>query len=270
MRWRIWFELYENGKKIGHGVWRQSYTNQEDATHVARRLFGHERVNKNTGKVYTYNWVVRKTNPRKRVVHSNHSSAQLCFDLKGEEHMKVLVVVDMQNDFIDGALGTKEAQAIVPNVKKKIDEAVANGDLIVFTRDTHFGDYLKTKEGQKLPVEHCIFGTDGWRIREELMPPADYGHYDIFDKYTFGYSALPLIIRKILQNTDHIFDCVEIELVGLCTSICVVSNAMMLKAEFYDELEITVDANCCACVTPETHEAALKTMEMCQINVKRG
>ena len=183
--------------------------------------------------------------------------------------MKVLVVVDMQNDFIDGSLGTKEAKAIVPNVKKKIDEAVANGDLIIYTRDTHFGDYLKTKEGQKLPVEHCIFDTDGWRIREELMPPADYERYDVFDKYTFGHTTLPLIIRKIMVNLKCIPDCTEIEVVGLCTDICVVSNALMLKAEFYDEFEVTVYANCCAGVTPETHEAALKTMEMCQINVIR-
>jgi nicotinamidase-related amidase len=262
MHWRIWFDLYEDDKKIGSGVWRQPYTQKHDAVRVARRKFGYAHINKNTGKVYTYKWVVSQYNPRQ-------GSAQLYFDLKGEKHMKVLVVVDMQNDFIDGSLGTMEAQAIVPNVKKKIDEAVANNDLIIYTRDTHFGDYLKTKEGQKLPVEHCIFGTDGWRIREELMPPADYEHYDVFDKYTFGHTALPLIIRKIMVNLKCIPDCTEIEVVGLCTDICVVSNALMLKAEFYDEFEVTVHANCCAGVTPETHEAALKTMEMCQINVIR-
>ena len=254
MHWRIWFELYEDSKKIGSGVWRQPYTYKQNAVRAARRIFGYEHVNKNTGKVYTYNWIVSQTNPRKFERRTN---------------MKVLVVVDMQNDFIDGSLGTNEAQAIVPNVKKKIDEAVTNGDLIIYTRDTHFGDYLKTKEGQKLPVEHCIFATEGWKIREELLPPADYEHFDIFDKYTFGFTALPLIIRKILTNLNRMLDTTEIEVVGLCTDICVVSNAMMLKAEFYDELEITVDANCCAGVTPETHEAALKTMEMCQINVLR-
>lgn len=254
MHWRIWFELYENGKKIGSGVWHQPYTYKQNAVRAARRIFGCERVNKNTGKVYTYNWVVSQTNPRK---------------IERRKHMKVLVVVDMQNDFIDGSLGTKEAQAIVPNVKKKIDEAVANGDLIIYTRDTHFGDYLKTKEGQKLPVEHCIIYSDGWEIREELLPPVDYEYFDIFDKYTFGHSALPMIIRKILTNLNRMLDTTEIEVVGLCSDICVVSNAMMLKAEFYDDLEITVDANCCAGVTPETHEAALKTMEMCQINVIR-
>ena len=255
MHWKIWFDLYEDDKKIGSGVWRQTYTRKHNAVRAAMRRFGYTRINKNTGKVYTYKWIVSQDNPR--------------IISRGEKHMKVLVVVDMQNDFIDGSLGTKEAQAIVPNVKKKIDEAVANNDLIIYTRDTHFGDYLKTKEGQKLPVEHCIFGTDGWRIREELMPPADYEHYDVFDKYTFGHTALPLIIRKIMVNLNRMLDTTEIEVVGLCSGICVVSNALMLKAEFYDELEITVDASCCACVTPETHEAALKTMEMCQINVRR-
>lgn len=179
--------------------------------------------------------------------------------------MKVLIVVDMQNDFITGSLGTKEAQAIVPNVKKKIDEAVKNGDLIVFTRDTHFENYLETKEGQKLPVEHCIKGTDGWQIPEELLPPDDYDDVYVLDKFTFGSTELPvnMITSGQLGNVE------AIELIGLCTDICVVSNAMILKAAFYDLCEITVDATCCAGVTPETHEAALKTMEMCQINVRR-
>lgn len=183
--------------------------------------------------------------------------------------MKVLVVVDMQNDFITGSLGTKEAQAIVPNVKKKIDEAVANGDLIVFTRDTHFKNYLETNEGQKLPVEHCIKDTDGWRIPADLMPSDGYKRVKICDKYTFGYYNLgPRLIDWDWEwGHERI---AEIELVGLCTDICVVSNALLLKAEFYDTCEISVDATCCAGVTPETHEAALKTMEMCQINVRRN
>lgn len=179
--------------------------------------------------------------------------------------MKVLVVVDMQNDFITGSLGTKEAQAIVPNVKKKIDEAVANGDLIIFTRDTHFENYLETKEGLKLPVEHCIKGTDGWQIPAELMPPAEYQNVEILDKFTFGSSELPVLLHADIRARS----CSEIEVLGLCTDICVVSNALLLKAAFYDICEISVDATCCAGVTPETHEAALKTMEMCQINVKR-
>ena len=181
--------------------------------------------------------------------------------------MKVLVVVDMQNDFIDGSLGTKEAQAIVPNVRKKVKDAVKNGDLIIYTRDTHYPDYLDTKEGKKLPVEHCIYKTEGWRIPDDLLPPFTYDNAVIFDKPTFGYTKLPSKIRSAL-GMEH--KCDEIEVIGLCTDICVVSNAMLLKADFYEETEISVDASCCAGVTPETHEAALKTMEMCQINVKRG
>ena len=180
--------------------------------------------------------------------------------------MKVLVVVDMQNDFIDGSLGTKEAQDIVPNVKKKVENAVKNNDLIIYTRDTHFSDYLDTKEGKKLPVEHCIIHTKGWQIPIELMTPWTYENAYVFDKPTFGYKKFGDKIRKIVHDDK----CTEIELVGLCTDICVVSNALLLKAEFYEECEISVDAACCAGVTPETHEAALKTMEMCQINVKRG
>ena len=175
--------------------------------------------------------------------------------------MKVLVVVDMQNDFITGSLGTAEAQAIIPNVKKKIEEAAKNGDSIVYTRDTHFQDYLDSKEGKKLPVEHCIFDSEGWQIPDELLPPVGYTNTETIDKYTFGSLLLPTLLAHV--------DCDEIELVGLCTDICVVSNALLLKARLYNDVEISVDATCCAGVTPETHEAALKTMEMCQINVKR-
>lgn len=179
--------------------------------------------------------------------------------------MKILVVVDMQNDFITGSLGTPEAQAIVPNVKKKINDAVANGDYIIYTRDTHDEDYLETNEGKKLPVEHCIHKTYGWGIRNELMIPADYENVKIIDKPTFGSERLVDYINLRDLNSEYN----EIELVGLCTDICVVSNALMLKAAFYEDMEISVDATCCAGVTPESHEAALKTMEMCQINVKR-
>lgn len=177
--------------------------------------------------------------------------------------MNVLVVVDMQNDFITGSLGTPEARAIVPNVKKKIDKAVKNGDLIIFTRDTHFDGYLESKEGKKLPVEHCIRGTEGWQIPDELQPRDDYHNVYVLNKYTFGCTSLPDLLASYI-GID------EIELVGLCTDICVVSNALMLKAALYNNCEISVDATCCAGVTPETHEAALKVMEMCQINVKRG
>lgn len=164
---------------------------------------------------------------------------------------RTLIVVDMQNDFIDGSLGTKEAQAIVENVKKKIEQYRANGDEIIFTRDTHQADYLQTPEGKELPVEHCIEGTHGWEIAEGIDIP-DCLH---IDKPTFGWT----------KWNQYNFE--TIELVGLCTDICVVSNALILKA-YFPEAEISVDASCCAGVTPESHEAALTTMKMCQIQIK--
>lgn len=163
---------------------------------------------------------------------------------------KVLIVVDMQNDFIDGSLGTPEAQAIVPNVQKKIEEYKSRGDEIIFTRDTHQSDYLNTNEGKHLPIKHCIEGTYGWQIADGL----EVENCGYVNKSTFGWRYW----------SDHIFK--EIELVGLCTDICVVSNALILKAIF-PEADITVDASCCAGVTPESHKAALTTMKMCQINV---
>lgn len=165
---------------------------------------------------------------------------------------KILIVVDMQNDFIDGTLGTPEAQAIVPNVKKKIREYKSRGDRVIFTKDTHSENYLKTNEGKHLPVEHCIKGTAGWDIADGLGNPGD----ECIEKTTFGYRDW---IYRISGDA-------ELEIVGLCTDICVVSNALILKA-IYPEINITVDANCCAGVTPESHQAALTTMKMCQINV---
>ena len=164
--------------------------------------------------------------------------------------MKTLIVVDMQNDCIDGSLGTKEAQAIVPNVKKKIQEYKNRGDEIIFTRDTHQSDYLDTPEGKKLPVVHCIEGTKGWQIADGL----EVEGCTYIDKPTFG----------LTHWNERTFQ--EIEMVGLCTDICVVSNALILKATF-PSVEITVDASCCAGVTPQTHLAALETMKMCQILV---
>lgn len=164
---------------------------------------------------------------------------------------KTLIVIDMQNDFIDGSLGTKEAQAIVPNVKKKIEEYKARGDEIIFTRDTHFDRYLETNEGKHLPVKHCIRGTHGWQISNEIGAGAGY---DVIDKITFGYDRWAG------------YDFEDVELIGLCTDICVVSNALILKA-FFPEIDITVDASCCAGVTPESHKAALEVMKSCQINV---
>ena len=163
---------------------------------------------------------------------------------------KTLIVIDMQKDFIDGALGTKEALAIVDKVKEKITKYQEQGDEIIFTRDTHQADYLNTSEGKYLPVKHCIEGTEGWEIWKGLeVSGAIY-----INKPTFGY----------LNWKDYHLE--EVELVGLCTDICVVSNALILKA-LYPEIKICVDASCCAGVTPESHEAALTTMRMCQVEV---
>ena len=169
--------------------------------------------------------------------------------------MKILVCVDMQNDFIDGALGTKEAVAIVPFVKEKLRKAKEEGTEVVFTRDTHSDDYLSTQEGKKLPVVHCVKGTVGWEITKEL----EVGSSVVFDKITFGSVELP----EYLKNKK---DLEEVELIGLCTDICVISNAMLIKAAF-PEITVKVDSSCCAGVTPESHENALSAMKMCQIEV---
>lgn len=164
---------------------------------------------------------------------------------------KTLIVIDMQNDFIDGALGTSEAQAIVDNVKRKIEEYRSDGGEIIFTRDTHGSNYLQTNEGKYLPVEHCIKGTNGWMIADGIdVPEAIH-----VDKPSFGY----------LGWNEYDFE--EVEIVGLCTDICVVSNALIIKAAF-PEIKVSVDSGCCAGVTPESHEAALTTMKMCQIEIK--
>lgn len=165
---------------------------------------------------------------------------------------RTLIVVDMQNDFIDGALGTKEAVAIVDNVKNKIREYADRGDEIIFTRDTHHEDYMETNEGKHLPVPHCIEGTHGWEVADGLVVPGAI----YIDKPSFGYTEW--------KN----YDLQDVEMVGLCTDICVVSNALMIKA-LYPEINVRVDARCCAGVTPESHEAALTTMAMCQVEVVR-
>ena len=166
---------------------------------------------------------------------------------------KVLVVVDMQNDFVNGCLGSEEACKILPNVKKKISEYQKNGDTVIFTRDTHDGNYLQSQEGKYLPVPHCIYGTDGWNIVEGLE--AENCQY--IDKPNFGWPH---------WDTENLAGKDGIELIGVCTDICVVSNALILKA-MYPETHITVDASCCAGVTPESHKAALLTMKSCQIDV---
>lgn len=169
---------------------------------------------------------------------------------------KLLVIVDMQNDFVSGALGTREAADIVPYVVGKVVEAVNAGVTIVFTQDTHGEDYLNTQEGQKLPVPHCIKGSEGWEIIPQLQEYTK-GRTCV-EKPTFGSTALAHLAAR--EGFD------EIELVGLCTDICVISNAMLLKAAL-PEAKITVDSACCAGVTPASHRNALEAMKMCQITV---
>ena len=171
---------------------------------------------------------------------------------------KILVVVDMQNDFIDGALGTQEALAIVDNVKAKI-KAYDKQDIFV-TMDTHTPDYLNTQEGRNLPVEHCIKGTEGWLVRSDVAELLNDAN--VYEKPTFGSVRLARDIAAIAAEQET-----EIEIIGLCTDICVVSNALLLKAVM-PEVPISVDPACCAGVTPGSHEAALKTMQMCQINIE--
>ena len=171
---------------------------------------------------------------------------------------KLLVVVDMQNDFIDGSLGTPEAQKIVGNVAAKIRSYHAGN--VFATRDTHGPDYLDTQEGRNLPVVHCVRGTPGWEISPELTGLLSGAV--IVDKPTFGSTELASMIKEIAEKEE-----ISIELVGLCTDICVVSNALLLKAAM-PEVRISVDRNCCAGVTQQTHEAALETMASCQIFVE--
>lgn len=188
---------------------------------------------------------------------------------------KILIVVDMQNDFITGSLGTKEAQAIVPRVIQKIKDYQKHGHTIYFTKDTHAPNYLETQEGKCLPVEHCIKNTSGWELHSDILqlslPPLtqqirqtqqiQQAQDTIFEKNTFGSKALAEHLALSLQG-----DTAEIELVGLCTDICLISNALLLKV-FMPEVPITVDAQCCAGVTPESHVHALQTMQQCQIKI---
>lgn len=166
---------------------------------------------------------------------------------------KILIVVDMQRDFIDGALGTKEAVAIVPYVKQLIETFDGK---VLFTRDTHFENYMDTQEGQNLPVSHCIKDTPGWQIYPDLDALRTT---EPIDKLTFGASALP----QVLAAEDTIE---SITFAGLCTDICVISNVMVCKA-FFPEVPILVDAKACAGVTPESHKNALTAMKMCQVKI---
>lgn len=182
--------------------------------------------------------------------------------------MKILAVIDMQNDFIDGALGTPEAAAITERVRAKIDACLQNGDTVIYTRDTHHADYLETQEGRKLPVEHCIEGTHGWEIAEKVFVPG----CEVIDKPSFG--SLELAERMAQLLTEHSALKEQqgnaggdlVEFVGLCTDICVISNAMIFKAKM-PEIPVMVDASCCAGVTVQSHLNALEAMKMCQITV---
>ena len=172
---------------------------------------------------------------------------------------RFLIVVDMQKDFVDGALGTAEAVAIVPAVVRKIEGF--DGEIFA-TLDTHFENYLQTAEGKNLPVPHCIKGTEGWQLDKAVAAALDKKGYTPVEKTTFGAAALPGMIAQASGGEP-----IELELVGLCTDICVVSNALLLKSIF-QETPIAVDASCCAGVTPAKHEAALETMRSCQIIIK--
>lgn len=169
---------------------------------------------------------------------------------------KVIVVIDMQNDFIDGALGTKEAQAMLPHLVAKLERE--KDALLIFTQDTHSKNYMETQEGRNLPVPHCIKPEKGWEIAPSLQPFVKKAAA-VIEKPAFGSLELPKAVAKLQPD--------EVELVGLCTDICVISNAMILKAAF-PELPVAVDASCCAGVTPASHDNALQAMKMCQVDIR--
>ena len=181
--------------------------------------------------------------------------------------MKILIIVDMQNDFINGVLGTKEAEGIISDVVKRVESS--NGEMILFTQDTHGEDYLSTPEGKKLPVPHCIEGTDGWRINVDILNAwrnnkntviAEDLNDNTFTKPVFGSVALVEYLKNRVSEIS------EIEILGVCTDICVISNAIMIKNTI-PGIEIYVNEKCCAGVTPQSHKEALNTMKMCQINI---
>ena len=173
---------------------------------------------------------------------------------------KYLVVVDMQKDFIDGSLGTPEAQAVVPKVIEKIKNFPGT---VVYTRDTHDEDYLDTLEGKKLPVVHCVVGTKGWEFQDDIQKLITENRSLVFDKNTFGSTQLVGCIRGI----DRMAAIDEVILVGLCTDICVLANAILVRTGMPNTL-VTVDASCCAGSTPEKHRNALEAMKSCQIDIE--
>ena len=192
--------------------------------------------------------------------------------------MKVLIVVDMQKDFVDGALGTPEAQAIVPKVAETIKQMADPNTVVIFTKDTHSEDYMNTLEGKNLPVPHCIQGSSGYGI----VDPVFIAYTNVMEKYMSGYNAYPILdqnpiivkkptfgsveLQNILYDMNERLGVEEITLMGLYTGICVMSNAILAKATL-PEVPVNVVADCCACVTPESHKTALKAMRLCQINI---
>lgn len=171
----------------------------------------------------------------------------------------ILIVVDMQKDFVTGALGSVQAQSILPKVAEKVKSFEGR---LIFTMDTHGENYFETQEGRRLPVKHCVKGTDGWNTEGILAEYAKAKNAAVYEKLTFGSIALAQDLRRL--NEQKAID--AIELVGVCTDICVISNALLLKA-YLPEVTIRVDASCCAGVTVQKHEAALETMRSCQIEV---
>ena len=193
-------------------------------------------------------------------------------------YMKVLIVVDMQKDFVDGSLGTKEAQAIVPLVAETIEQMAAPDTVVIFTKDTHPENYMDTLEGKNLPVRHCIKGTAGHSIVDEVFN----AYINVIDTYADAYEVYPMTeinpirvekctfgsveLQNILFDINERLGIEEVTLMGLCTGICVMSNAILAKATL-PEVPVNVIADCCACVTPESHKTALEAMKLCQVNI---
>lgn len=185
---------------------------------------------------------------------------------------KIVIIVDVQNDFVNGALGTFEAQMMIPNLLDEMNRRADKDTCFIFTRDTHDIHYMSSLEGKNLPVPHCIKDTDGWEIYPDVLKEFDRiadktfminGYVPVINKPTFGSTELQHFLTTFVEEED---DIAEITLMGLCTGICVMSNALLCKATL-PEVPVNVVADCCACVTPETHETALNAMKLCQINI---
>ncbi|MCL2487303.1 MAG: isochorismatase family protein [Oscillospiraceae bacterium] len=173
---------------------------------------------------------------------------------------KLLLAVDLLNDFVDGALGSPAAQAMLPAAVEKLLAAERNGDMIAFLRDTHEENYLQTLEGRHLPVPHGIRGTHGWQVADAVAAAVDISRYPQIEKNSFGAAALVEFLWELPELE-------EVELIGICTGICVINNALLIKT-FFPQLPVSVDAACCACVSPETHRAALEIMALCHVEIK--